>query len=82
MNITRAKAITQYYTQAQIEVICKETKKEANEGLHLPVMEFLARTLDKTAIFRECSAVGSLISRIFCLAWFCHLEQRDEEGSR
>ena len=53
MNITRAKAIT-HYTQAQIEVICKETKKEADEGLHLPVMEFLSRTLVKTAIFRQC----------------------------
>ena len=71
MNITRAKAIT-HYTQAQIEVICKETKKEADEGLHLPVMEFLARTLIKTvilgralvktAIFRQCSVVGNLIN--------------------
>ena len=60
MNITRAKAIT-HYTQAQIEVICKETKKEAEEGLHLPVMEFLARILVKTAIFRQRSVVGSLI---------------------
>ena len=49
VNITRAKAITQY-TQAQIEVICKETKKEAHEGLHLPVMEFLNRPI-KTGFF-------------------------------
>ena len=50
VNITRAKAITQY-TQAQIEVICKETKKEAVEGLHLQVMEFLNRAIKTDHFF-------------------------------